>query len=98
VNYLLCRLQEYENFKDFKKRILVSTDLVGRGIDIAKVNVVINYDMAASADNYLHRVILNFSSQILNVLNNYIRLVELEDLELKVWQFPLSLTPMMPTS
>jgi len=50
------RIKEYENFKDFKKRILVSTDLVGRGIDIAKVNVVINYDMAPSADNYLHRV------------------------------------------
>lgn len=50
------RLAEYENFKDFKKRILVSTDLLGRGIDIAKVNVVINYDMAESAHTYLHRV------------------------------------------
>merc|ERR1712085_20879 len=33
--------------KQFKKRILVSTDLFGRGIDIERVNIVINYDMPA---------------------------------------------------
>jgi ATP-dependent RNA helicase UAP56/SUB2 len=39
------RLQRYKDFKDFKKRILVSTDLLGRGIDIERINIVINYDM-----------------------------------------------------
>jgi hypothetical protein len=34
----------------------VETDLVGRGIDIERVNIVINYDMPDSADTYLHRV------------------------------------------
>jgi superfamily II DNA/RNA helicase len=34
----------------------VATDLVGRGIDIERVNIVINYDMPDSADTYLHRV------------------------------------------
>merc|ERR1712085_69265 len=42
--------------KQFKKRILVSTDLFGRGIDIERVNIVINYDMPADSDSYLHRV------------------------------------------
>ncbi|KAM0916021.1 hypothetical protein ACQ4PT_010456 [Festuca glaucescens] len=50
------RLTRYKNFKEGHKRILVATDLVGRGIDIERVNIVINYDMPDSADTYLHRV------------------------------------------
>ncbi|KAL9231481.1 hypothetical protein vseg_006706 [Gypsophila vaccaria] len=50
------RLARYKGFKDGKQRILVATDLVGRGIDIERVNIVINYDMPDSADTYLHRV------------------------------------------
>lgn len=61
--------QVYKHFKEGKHRILVATDLVGRGIDIERVNIVINYDMPESddkskgeskhgngADTYLHRV------------------------------------------
>ena len=36
----------------------MATDLVGRGIDIERVNIVVNYDMPDSADTYLHRVIV----------------------------------------
>lgn len=50
------RIEVYQSFKDFQKRILVATDLFGRGIDIERVNIVINYDMPESADSYLHRV------------------------------------------
>mmetsp|Transcript_64058 Transcript_64058/g.89009 ORF Transcript_64058/g.89009 Transcript_64058/m.89009 type:complete len:432 (-) Transcript_64058:95-1390(-) len=50
------RIARYKKFKEFRTRIMVSTDMFGRGIDIAKVNVVINYDMPDSADSYLHRV------------------------------------------
>ncbi|KAL6556715.1 DEAD-box ATP-dependent RNA helicase 15 [Orobanche gracilis] len=50
------RLTRYKEFKEGHKRILVATDLVGRGIDIERVNIVINYDMPDSADTYLHRV------------------------------------------
>nr|GEW35732.1 DEAD-box ATP-dependent RNA helicase 56 isoform X1 [Tanacetum cinerariifolium] len=50
------RLTQYKSFKEGHKRILVATDLVGRGIDIERVNIVINYDMPDSADTYLHRV------------------------------------------
>merc|ERR1719420_365751 len=39
------RINRYKQFKDFQKRILVATDLFGRGIDIERVNIVINYDM-----------------------------------------------------
>jgi len=35
---------------------MVSTDLLGRGIDIEKINIVINFDMPGESDQYLHRV------------------------------------------
>ena len=50
------RIKRYKKFKDFEKRILVATDLFGRGMDIERVNIVINYDFPAEADQYLHRV------------------------------------------
>lgn len=61
--FLYGRLKVYKAFKEGQKRILVATDLVGRGIDIERVNIVINYDMPETderhgngADTYLHRV------------------------------------------
>lgn len=50
------RIARYKKFKDFEARIMVATDLFGRGIDIERVNVVVNYDMPDGADQYLHRV------------------------------------------
>ena len=50
------RLERFTAFKNFDKRIMVATDLFGRGIDMEEVNIVINYDMPTVADQYLHRV------------------------------------------
>lgn len=53
------RIKHYEAFKSNEKRILVSTDLFGRGIDIERVNMVINFDMPEGKDpkeTYMHRV------------------------------------------
>jgi len=57
------RIARYKDFKDFNKRILVCTDLFGRGMDIERVNIVINYDFPTDnkgscdpSDSYLHRV------------------------------------------
>jgi len=50
------RLELFKAFKEYKHRILVSTNLFGRGVDIERVNIVINYDMPQSSDEYLHRV------------------------------------------
>ncbi|GAA95431.1 hypothetical protein E5Q_02085 [Mixia osmundae IAM 14324] len=50
------RIKKYQQFKSFEKRILVATDIFGRGIDVERVNVVINYDAPTEADSYLHRV------------------------------------------
>jgi ATP-dependent RNA helicase UAP56/SUB2 len=56
-NRSLYRIERYKSFKEFKKRIMVATDIFGRGIDIERVNIVINYDMPDSSDTYLHRVV-----------------------------------------
>jgi len=50
------RLSRYQQFKDFQKRILIATNLFGRGMDIERVNIVFNYDMPEDSDTYLHRV------------------------------------------
>lgn len=50
------RIERYRSFKEFNKRICVATDVFGRGIDIERINLAINYDMPAEADQYLHRV------------------------------------------
>lgn len=50
------RLERYNRFKEYKSRIMVSTDIFGRGVDFERVNIVFNYDMPDQADQYLHRV------------------------------------------
>jgi len=50
------RIERFKQFKEFQSRILVATDLFGRGIDIERVNIVINYDFPDESDQYLHRV------------------------------------------
>jgi len=52
----LFSIEKYKQFKDFGSRILVATNLFGRGVDFERVNVVINYDMPEDEDTYLHRV------------------------------------------
>ena len=50
------RIKKFDRFKDFRMRIMVATELYGRGVDFLKVNTVINYDMSNDADAYVHRV------------------------------------------
>jgi ATP-dependent RNA helicase DeaD len=43
-------------FRDGKTKILVATDVVGRGIDVSTVSHIINYDVPQFCDDYVHRV------------------------------------------
>jgi ATP-dependent RNA helicase DeaD len=43
-------------FRAAETRILVATDVVGRGIDVSGISHIINYDMPQSSDDYVHRV------------------------------------------
>ena len=44
------------NFKNGQTRILLSTDLLSRGIDVQQLNLVINFDLPKSKETYVHRI------------------------------------------
>jgi len=51
--------QREETIRDFKSkkiRILVATDILSRGIDIQKIELVINYEVPHDAEDYVHRI------------------------------------------
>jgi len=43
-------------FRSGSSRVLISTDLLARGIDVQQVSLVINYDLPRNLENYLHRI------------------------------------------
>ncbi len=45
-----------QSLRDGKLKILVATDVVGRGIDITTISHIINYDLPQDCDDYVHRV------------------------------------------
>jgi superfamily II DNA/RNA helicase len=50
------RTEVLEEFKNGRWEVLVTTDLAARGIDIPGLQVVVNYDLPRSADDYVHRI------------------------------------------
>jgi ATP-dependent RNA helicase DeaD len=45
-----------QQFREAKVRFLVATDVVGRGIDVSGISHIVNYDIPAFCDDYVHRV------------------------------------------
>ncbi|XP_060579840.1 eukaryotic initiation factor 4A-I-like [Ruditapes philippinarum] len=43
-------------FRTGSSRVLITTDLLARGIDVQQVSLVINYDLPANRENYIHRI------------------------------------------
>ena len=43
-------------FRSGSSRVLITTDLLARGIDVQQVSLVINYDLPNNPENYLHRI------------------------------------------
>lgn len=56
-----------ESFRDGKTKVLITTNVIARGIDVLQVNMVVNYDLPTDAqgqpdpETYLHRIGTCFS-------------------------------------
>lgn len=50
------RREALEGFKSGKYRVLVATDIASRGIDVNGIGLVLNYDLPAAPEDYVHRI------------------------------------------
>ena len=50
------RTKNYEKFKNGDSRVLISSNVTARGIDIQQVSTVINFDIPKCINTYLHRI------------------------------------------
>jgi ATP-dependent RNA helicase RhlE len=50
------RIRSIEEFDEGQNRILISTDIMSRGLDLEKITHVINFDTPAFPENYMHRI------------------------------------------
>ena len=57
------RIKILDNFRDGHEKILITTNVMARGIDVEQVTIVVNYDLPVNADGtkadcetYLHRI------------------------------------------
>jgi superfamily II DNA/RNA helicase len=50
------RDQIMKEFRVGKTRVLITTDLLARGIDVQQVSLVINYDLPKDKESYIHRI------------------------------------------
>ena len=45
-----------KEFRSGATRVLITTDLLARGIDVQQVSLVVNYDFPTDRENYIHRI------------------------------------------
>lgn len=50
------RREALEGFKAGKYRVLIATDIASRGIDVTGIELVVNYDLPGTSDDYVHRI------------------------------------------
>lgn len=47
-----------QQFRTGSSRVLITTDILARGIDVQQVSLVINYDLPSNRENYIHRYVM----------------------------------------
>jgi superfamily II DNA/RNA helicase len=50
------RKKRMDDFRSGTVRVLISTDLLARGIDVQQVSLVVNYELPVQRENYVHRI------------------------------------------
>ncbi len=53
---LAQRREALEGFKSGRYRVLVATDIASRGIDVVGIELVVNFDLPSTSDDYVHRI------------------------------------------
>ncbi len=53
---LMQRRQALDGFKTGKYRVLVATDIASRGIDVTGIQLIVNFDLPESPEDYVHRI------------------------------------------
>ena len=51
-----ARQRALDNFKSRRNRVLIATDIAARGIDVDNLSYVVNYDLPADSESYVHRI------------------------------------------
>ena len=64
-------------FRSGSSRVLVTTDLLGRGIDVQQVSLVINYDIPAQRESYIHRWVSFTRARYTCILGRYREIIAL---------------------
>jgi len=75
------RKRTMNEFKSGQTRILLSTDLLSRGIDIQQLSLVINFDLPRSKETYIHRIGRSGRYGRKGVAINFVTERDLENLE-----------------
>jgi superfamily II DNA/RNA helicase len=79
------RTQIMKSFKKGEFRILISTDVIGRGLDIQGVKYVINFELPVKKESYLHRIgrsgRYGRKGVAINMIENNYDLKKIQDLE-----------------
>ncbi|KAJ3616062.1 hypothetical protein Zmor_012086 [Zophobas morio] len=70
-----------DNFRSGPTRVLITTDLLARGIDVQHVSLVINYDLPTNRENYIHRIGRSGRFGRKGVSINFVTRDDLEDMK-----------------
>lgn len=74
------RLRALEDFKSWKVRVLVATDIAARGIDVDGISHVVNFDFPHIVEDYVHRIGRTGRAQAIGDAISFVSAEEMEDL------------------
>ena len=75
------RLERIQAYRNGKRRVLVSTDLAARGLDVPDITHVINFDVPHRADTYIHRIGRTGRAQNVGIACTLVTFDQLKDLQ-----------------
>lgn len=90
-----ARFEAVERFKDGRFRLLIATDIVARGIDVAGVSHVVNFDLPEEVESYIHRIGRTGRAEQTGVAISFVRPADAEQ-QAAIEAFMNQSIPMLP--